>query len=96
MLRGRQIIQVIKEEFRGESGIIYVQNRKTAEDLAQMLQVNDIKAGPYHAGLDPKTRSKTQDAYLMEAPPPPKLPPPPLNPPPPRPPKEPAPNPPAM
>lgn len=33
----RQIIQVIKEEFRGESGIIYVQNRKTAEDLAQML-----------------------------------------------------------
>lgn len=62
----RQIIQVIKEEFRGESGIIYVQNRKTAEDLAQMLQVNDIKAGPYHAGLDPKTRSNTQDAFLME------------------------------
>lgn len=62
----RQIIQVIKEEFRNESGIIYVQNRKTAEDLAQMLQVNDIKAAPYHAGLDPKTRSNTQDAFLME------------------------------
>lgn len=62
----KQIIQVIKEEFRGQSGIIYVQNRKTAEDIAEMLQVNDIKAGPYHAGLDPKTRSATQDAFLME------------------------------
>ncbi len=62
----RQIIQIIKEEFRGESGIIYVQNRKTAEDLAQVLSVNDIKAAPYHAGLDPKTRSKTQDDFLME------------------------------
>ncbi len=62
----RQIIQVIKEEFRNESGIIYVQNRKTAEDLAQLLVVNDIKSAPYHAGLDPKTRSKTQDDFLME------------------------------
>lgn len=62
----KQIIQVIKEEFRNQSGIIYVQNRKTAEDLAEMLLVNDIKAAPYHAGLDPKTRSKTQDDFLME------------------------------
>lgn len=62
----KQIIQVIKEEFRNESGIIYVQNRKTAEDLAQLLMVNDIKSAPYHAGLDPKTRSKTQDDFLME------------------------------
>ncbi|MCB9306956.1 MAG: DNA helicase RecQ [Lewinellaceae bacterium] len=62
----RQIIQLIKEEFRNESGIIYVQNRKTAEDLAEVLSVNDIKAAPYHAGLDPKTRANTQDAFLME------------------------------
>lgn len=62
----KQIIQVIKEEFRNESGIIYVQNRKTAEDLAEVLAVNDIKAAPYHAGLDPKTRANTQDAFLME------------------------------
>lgn len=62
----KQIIQVIKEEFRGESGIIYVQNRKTAEDLAEVLAVNDIRASPYHAGLDPKTRAQTQDAFLME------------------------------
>jgi ATP-dependent DNA helicase RecQ len=62
----RQIIQLIKEEFRNESGIIYVQNRKTAEDIAEMLNVNDIKAAPYHAGLDPKTRANTQDNFLME------------------------------
>jgi ATP-dependent DNA helicase RecQ len=62
----KQIIQVIKEEFRNESGIIYVQNRKTAEDIAEMLLVNDIKAAPYHAGLDPKTRAQTQDNFLME------------------------------
>ncbi|MFN4256992.1 MAG: RecQ family ATP-dependent DNA helicase [Saprospiraceae bacterium] len=62
----KNIIQIIKEEFRNESGIIYVQNRKTAEDIAEMLTVNDIKAAPYHAGLDPKTRSKTQDDFLME------------------------------
>ncbi len=62
----KQIIQVIKEEFHGESGIIYVQNRKTAEDIAEMLMVNDIKAAPYHAGLDPKTRANTQDDFLME------------------------------
>ena len=62
----KQIIQTIKEEFRNESGIIYVQNRKTAEDIAEMLMVNDIKAAPYHAGLDPKTRAQTQDNFLME------------------------------
>jgi len=62
----KSIIQIIKEEFRGESGIIYVQNRKTAEDIAEMLMVNDIKAAPYHAGLDPKLRANTQDAFLME------------------------------
>jgi ATP-dependent DNA helicase RecQ len=62
----KQIIQTIKEEFRNESGIVYVQNRKTAEDIAEMLMVNDIKAAPYHAGLDPKTRAQTQDNFLME------------------------------
>jgi len=62
----KSIIQIIKEEFPRESGIIYVQNRKTAEDIAEMLMVNDIKAAPYHAGLDPKLRANTQDAFLME------------------------------
>ncbi len=61
----RQIIEIIKG-MKGKSGIIYVQSRKTAEDLAQMLAVNNIKALPYHAGLDAKLRSQTQDAFLME------------------------------
>ncbi|MEM1356648.1 MAG: ATP-dependent DNA helicase RecQ [Bacteroidota bacterium] len=61
----RQIIQVVKE-VPGESGIVYVQSRKAAEEIAEALRVNDVKAAPYHAGLDPKTRSKTQDDFLME------------------------------
>ncbi|HQU57897.1 MAG TPA: DNA helicase RecQ [Saprospiraceae bacterium] len=61
----KQIVQIIKN-MPGQSGIIYVQSRKSAEDIAKVLEVNDIKAAPYHAGLDAKTRSKTQDDFLME------------------------------
>ncbi len=61
----RQIVQIIKS-MSGQSGIIYVQARKTTEEIAQVLNVNGIKAAPYHAGLDAKTRSATQDAFLME------------------------------
>lgn len=61
----KSIIQIIKG-IPDQSGIIYVQSRKSAEGIAQVLRVNDIKASPYHAGLDAKTRSKTQDDFLME------------------------------
>lgn len=61
----RDIIQVVKS-MDGQSGIIYVQSRKSAESIAEALSVNDVKAAPYHAGLDAKTRSSTQDAFLME------------------------------
>jgi len=61
----KQIVQVLKG-MPGQSGIIYVQSRKSAEEIAKALKVNDIKAAPYHAGLDAKTRSKTQDDFLME------------------------------
>lgn len=61
----RQIVQIIKT-MPGQSGIIYVQARKSTEEIAQVLNVNGIKAAPYHAGLDAKTRSGTQDAFLME------------------------------
>jgi ATP-dependent DNA helicase RecQ len=61
----KQIIQIIKG-MPGQSGIIYVQARKSTEEIAQVLNVNGIKAAPYHAGLDAKTRSTTQDAFLME------------------------------
>ena len=49
-----------------KSGIIYTINRKTTEKIANLLQVNGINARPYHAGLDGKLRSATQDDFLME------------------------------
>ncbi|MBR9922567.1 MAG: DNA helicase RecQ [Bacteroidetes bacterium] len=61
----KNIIQTIKK-IPNQSGIIYVQSRKSTEHIAQMLNVNGISAAPYHAGLDAKTRSNTQDAFLME------------------------------
>ncbi len=59
------ITRFVKQN-EGKSGIIYCLSRKRVEQLAQTLQVNGIKAVPYHAGLDPKTRVKHQDMFLME------------------------------
>ena len=59
------IIRFVKQN-EGKSGIIYCLSRKRVEGLSQILQVNGIKAVPYHAGLDAKTRSKHQDMFLME------------------------------
>ncbi|MFD0933381.1 DNA helicase RecQ [Psychroflexus salinarum] len=59
------IIKFVKKN-SGKSGIIYCLSRKRVEQLAQTLQVNGVKAVPYHAGLDAKTRSKHQDMFLME------------------------------
>ncbi len=61
----KDIIKFIKQH-TGKSGIIYCLSRKKVEELAAILQANEIKAAPYHAGLDSATRSKTQDAFLME------------------------------
>ncbi len=61
----KQIILFIKQH-PGKSGIIYCLSRKTVEELAADLKANDIKAAPYHAGLDSVTRSQTQDDFLME------------------------------
>lgn len=61
----KQIIKFVKRN-SGKSGIIYCISRKRVEELAAVLQANDIKALPYHAGLDPATRSQTQDDFLME------------------------------
>lgn len=61
----KSILQIINT-MPGQSGIIYVQSRKAAEDIAQVLLVNGIKAAPYHAGLDAKSRTKAQDDFLME------------------------------
>lgn len=61
----RDIIKFIKNN-PGKSGIIYCLSRKRVEELAEMLRVNDIKALPYHAGMDAATRSANQDAFLLE------------------------------
>ena len=61
----RQIIKFIRQN-PGKSGIIYCLSRKKVEELAEILKANDIKAAPYHAGLDSATRSQTQDDFLME------------------------------
>ncbi len=61
----KSIIQFIKTS-GGKSGIIYVQSRKSTEEIAKMLTVNGIKAAAYHAGLDAKTRTQVQDGFLME------------------------------
>ena len=60
-----QIIKFIKEN-EGKSGIIYCLSRKKVEELAETLVVNNIKALPYHAGMDSATRSGNQDKFLME------------------------------
>ena len=61
----KQIVKFIKQN-EGKSGIIYCLSRKKVEELAAVLQANDIKAAAYHAGLDSGTRSATQDDFLME------------------------------
>ena len=61
----RDIIKYIKQH-PGRSGIIYCLSRKKVEELAELLNINGIKAAPYHAGLDAKTRADNQDKFLME------------------------------
>ena len=61
----KQLIKYIREN-EGKSGIIYCLSRKKVEAIAEVLQVNGIKALPYHAGLDAATRAKYQDMFLME------------------------------
>ncbi len=61
----REIIKFIRNH-QGKSGIIYCMSRKSVEELATTLQVNGIKALPYHAGLEAQIRVKNQDMFLME------------------------------
>ena len=61
----REIIKYILSQ-SGKSGIVYCLSRKKVDDFAQILQANDIKALPYHAGMDAAVRSYNQDAFLME------------------------------
>jgi len=61
----KQLIKYINNR-KGESGIVYCLSRKKVEEIAEVLQINGIKALPYHAGLDSKKRVAHQDAFLME------------------------------
>lgn len=61
----KEIVSYIKQR-KNKSGIIYCLSRKKVEELAEVLKANGIKALPYHAGLDAKTRAAHQDAFLME------------------------------
>lgn len=61
----KDIIKYVKSN-PGKSGIIYCLSRKKVEEMAQLLNINGIKALPYHAGLDAKTRAENQDKFLNE------------------------------
>ena len=61
----RELLKFVREN-EGKSGIVYCLSRKKTEELAEFLQVNGIKALPYHAGLEAAVRRQNQDMFLME------------------------------
>lgn len=61
----KDLVSYVKTK-KGKSGIIYCLSRKKVEEIAEVLKANGVKALPYHAGLDAKTRANHQDAFLME------------------------------
>lgn len=61
----KQLIKFVKHH-KGKSGIVYCLSRKKVEEIAELLKVNDVKALPYHAGLDADVRVRNQDAFLNE------------------------------
>jgi ATP-dependent DNA helicase RecQ len=61
----KQLIRYVRNN-KGKSGIVYCLSRKTVEEVAELLTVNDVRALPYHAGLDSNTRMANQDAFLNE------------------------------
>lgn len=61
----RDIIKYIKKN-PGKSGIIYCLSRKSVEEFTKILHINNVKAHPYHAGMDAATRAANQDDFLQE------------------------------
>ncbi|MEL7146672.1 MAG: DNA helicase RecQ [Bacteroidota bacterium] len=61
----KQLVRFVKEH-KGKAGIIYCLSRKKVTEIAEFLKVNDVKAAPYHAGLDSNQRMKNQDDFLSE------------------------------
>ncbi len=61
----KQLIKFV-HQYKGKAGIVYCLSRKKVEEIAELLQVNGVRALPYHAGMDASTRIKNQDAFLSE------------------------------
>tara|TARA_B100001250_G_scaffold414176_1_gene451092 strand:+ start:3512 stop:5668 length:2157 start_codon:yes stop_codon:yes gene_type:complete len=61
----RDLVKFVKKN-ENKSGIIYCLARKKSEEISEILNLNNIKSLPYHAGLEQKVRVETQDAFLME------------------------------
>ena len=61
----KELVKFIKEHCE-KAGIIYCLSRKKAEEISELLNLNEIKSLPYHAGLERKIRIKTQDDFLLE------------------------------
>jgi ATP-dependent DNA helicase RecQ len=61
----KQLIKFVKEN-KGKSGIVYCLSRKKVEEIAEFLRVNDVKAAPYHAGMEAGQRMANQDGFLNE------------------------------
>ena len=61
-----KVLFALSKAMKTKSGIIYTLNRKTTEELADILMANGIKAVAYHAGLDSKLRAERQDQFLNE------------------------------
>ena len=60
----KDIVSYIKKN-EGKSGIVYCLSRKRVDEFTNLLQINNIRALPYHAGLETKTRSLNQEHFLM-------------------------------
>ena len=63
---GRKQIADFVKAHPGQSGIVYCASRRKTEELAEFLRQNGVKALPYHAGMEPRTRSRNQDMFLQE------------------------------
>jgi ATP-dependent DNA helicase RecQ len=62
----RQLLDLIRTEHAGDSGIVYCLSRNTVEKTAKFLVDQGIPALPYHAGLDAGTRATNQSRFLRE------------------------------
>ncbi|MBF6436442.1 DNA helicase RecQ [Nocardia cyriacigeorgica] len=62
----RQLLDFIRAEHAGDAGIVYCLSRNSVEKTAAFLTENGIRAVPYHAGLDNRTRAENQSRFLRE------------------------------